>query len=66
MGNGAEPGGDNWVVKDDVKLHRSGNSVVVTLPQSIRQEAMLQEGDEVELVADRESRSITIQLKGME
>jgi len=41
-------------------IGKSGNSLVVRIPPQILQAASLQEGDDVELVADMESGTITI------
>jgi antitoxin component of MazEF toxin-antitoxin module len=45
------------------ELRASGNSTVVTIPPQILQQAGLERGDEVELVAELGSGQITIQSK---
>ena len=61
---GEEP--DEWTISATRKLHSSGGSTVVAIPPNLLQEVRFREGEMVELIADRETSTITIRPTGDE
>lgn len=61
MGNSVEIDWEQGTVTAERKLRSSGNSTVLTIPEEVYQSIGLQEGHQVEIVADKNDDVIRIQ-----